>query len=694
MFEEKTYLLGCDIGGTFTDFALIDAAGGALIIEKCLTTPSDPALGVMQGLDLLAQQVPDLLQKVDTFIHGTTLVINAILERKGAKTALITTQGFRDILAMRREERYDRDDLFQVFPEPLVPRSRRVGIPERVAANGAVLIPLDEDALREAVSELVDSGVESIAVSLLHSYANSAHERRVASILNEQAPNIPVSLSVDVLPEAKEFERTSTTVTNAYCMPLISRYVDDLRSALAEKGFTGKFFLMNSNGGLTPGSTAKSLPVRMVESGPAGGAMATSHFSKLLREPSLVSFDMGGTTAKTCLIEDGKFRTTSEYEVDRTARFIKGSGIPLRVPVVDMIEIGAGGGSIASINEFGLMHVGPESAGASPGPACYGMGGMQPTVSDADLTLGYLDPEYFLGGRMHLHKGAADRSIGEMVAQPLGLSTIDAAWGIHDIVNENMAASVKAYLLERAHDPTGATLVAYGGAGPLHAYGIAKKLGIARILIPPGAGVMSALGFLSAPPAIELAKTHRVRLSQVDLDELHEVIEELRHRADELLSVSSLELPHVVSSADMRYVGQGYDVRVPIPVGGLGEEARRQIQEAFEDVYKRHYGRVYDDVDVEIVTVSVRVAAGSDSTNEPLLQKSAGAEGRAQDRERVVYLGPVRGYESVPVYRREALPSGFKETGPMIIEEKESTIVVGGDSEVTVDSYGIVAICV
>lgn len=692
MTTEQTYLLGCDIGGTFTDFALLDTNSGTLMIEKCLTTSSDPATGVLQGIEMLSQRVPSLLATVDTFIHGTTLVINAIIERKGAKTALLTTHGFRDILAMRREERYDRDDLFQIFPEPLVPRSLRIGVPERVAANGTVLLPLDEETLARVVSQLLADGIESIAVSFLHSYANADHERRVASVINMHAPDFPVSLSVDVLPEAKEFERTSTTVTNAYCMPLISKYVDQLQGALIDGGFQGKFFLMNSNGGLTPGSTAKSLPVRMVESGPAGGAMATSLFGRLLREHRLVSFDMGGTTAKTCLVENGAFRTTSEYEVDRTARFIRGSGIPLRVPVVDMIEIGAGGGSIASINEFGLMHVGPQSAGASPGPACYGLGGTQPTVSDADLVLGYLDPNYFLGGRMQLDSAAAARSITENLAQPLGLATIEAAWGIHDIVNESMAASVKAYLLERAHDPTGATMVAYGGAGPLHAYGIAKKLGIARILIPPGAGVMSALGFLSAPPSIELARTHRVKLLQADLSELRSVIEELAGRADDLLSVTLKDRTRVTCSAHMRYVGQGYDVRVSIPHNELDERARDQIQEAFEDVYKRHYGRVYDDVDVEIVTVIVKVTTGTEATNVPILQAGMKSNNIGYRRERPVYLGPDVGYTNVPVFRRETLPAGFGERGPLIIEEKESTIVVGGDSEVSVDDYGIVAI--
>ena len=504
--------IGIDIGGTFTDLIFMEEGSDRFFVGKVLTTPKDPSLGAIQGLTKLLKELSLNAGALRNIIHGTTLVANAIIERRGARTGLITTKGFRDILEMARERRYDIYDIFLEMPEPLVPRYLRKEVGERVAYDGEILVKLNQGEALEAVRELIAEGVESIAVSFLHSFRNPENELKMKGIIEGEAPEAFVSLSHEVMPEIREYERTCTTVANAYTQPLMKRYVARLRKELGRMGFKGNFFIMLSSGGITTPETAERFPVRVVESGPASGAIAASFFGKLLGARKVLSFDMGGTTAKACLISDGKPMVATDFEVARVYRFKRGSGIPIRLPVIDMIEIGAGGGSIAYIDSMGLLKVGPQSAGADPGPACYNLGGMKPTVTDADLLLGYLDPKFFLGGKMPLDKGRAERAVRESLSQILGTDAIRAAWGVQQVVDENMANAARIHAVDRGEDLKNYIMVAFGGAGPVHAYGVCRRLGIKRFVCPLGAGVISALGFLIAPISFDLMRSVLVRL--------------------------------------------------------------------------------------------------------------------------------------------------------------------------------------
>ncbi|HLE28707.1 MAG TPA: hydantoinase/oxoprolinase family protein, partial [Anaerolineales bacterium] len=508
--------LGVDVGGTFTDFVLLDDATGQVRTYKCLTTPRDPSNAIEEGIRGLATRVPGCVERLEEIIHGTTLVINAIIERKGARTGLITTQGFRDVLELGREIRYAPYDVFAEFPEPLVPRRRRLEVNERLRADGSVLRPLDESEARERVHALAGMGVESIAVCLLNSFENPAHELALKHIIAEEFPSASISISYEVLPQIREYERTSTTVTNAYVKPLTEKYLRRLYDRLASLGFRGQLFIMLSSGGVTSAETAAEFPVRIIESGPTAAVIAGQYYSRLFNLPEMFCFDMGGTTAKSCLIQGGLAGVVPTFEVGRVQRFMKGSGLAIQVPVVDLMEIGAGGGSIARMSRLGTLQVGPESAGAEPGPMCYGRGGTEPTVTDADLLLGYLDADYFLGGVMKLDVEAAKRGVEARVAKPLGVSFIQAVWGIHDLINEMMAAAAKTHIAERGGNPQVVTLAAFGGAGPVHAYGLARKLGAPRLIVPPNAGVGSALGFFTAPRAFDLVRSHKAPVLAAD----------------------------------------------------------------------------------------------------------------------------------------------------------------------------------
>jgi N-methylhydantoinase A len=462
--------LGIDVGGTFTDFVLLDDDTGQTHIYKCLTTPRDPSEAMEVGVRALAEQVPGCVEQLEEIIHGTTLVINAILERKGARTALLTTQGFRDVLELGRELRYSPYDVFAEIPEPLVPRSRRLEVDERVRADGSVLRPMDEAQARSVIGTLASSDIESVAVCLINSFENPTHELMLKRLLEKQMPAASVSVSFEVLPQIREYERTSTTVTNAYVKPLTEKYLRRLRERMGKLGFGGRLFIMLSSGGVTSVETAAQFPVRIIESGPTAAVIAGEYFSRLFDLPEMFCFDMGGTTAKSCLIQGGVAGVVPTFEVGRVQRFQRGSGLTIQVPVVDLMEIGAGGGSIAGASKLGTLQVGPESAGAEPGPICYGRGGTEPTVTDADLLLGYLDRDYFLGGTMRLDVDAAHRGLDEKVAGPLGLSVTQAAWGIHLLVNETMAAAAKTHIAERGGNPQVLTIAAFGGAGPVHAW--------------------------------------------------------------------------------------------------------------------------------------------------------------------------------------------------------------------------------
>lgn len=598
--------LGCDVGGTFTDFLIHDSTSGKITTLKVPTTPEAPEDGVMAGLKTLSAQHPDLMTDLTAVIHGTTLVINAILERKGAETGLLATMGFPDILETRREIRYDIYDIRQRFPAPLVPRRRRREVTERILADGSVDTPLDEANTLATLRELIADGVTSVAVCLIHSYANPAHEKAIARLIRDNDLPLDVSLSCDVLPEIQEFERTATTAINAYVRPKVNTYLGRMEKGLSHEGYTRPLFLMQSGGGVIAAPAARAAPVRLAESGPVGGALAARALAEAAGYKDAIAFDMGGTTAKTCLIADGEMPVTRAYEVDRVHRFKKGSGTPIAVPTVDLIEIGAGGGSFASVDTLGLLRVGPHSAAADPGPACYGRGGDRATVTDANVLLGYLDPADFLAGAMQLDIKAAEDAIARDVGAPLGLSSLEAAAAIIEVVNENMAQAARMYVTERGGDLERAVMVAFGGGGPLHAHQIARKLGVRKILIPEAAGVFSALGFLAAAPAYEVARSRPMRLADVTPEILSQTFDPLITEADAVVSQAApgAAITHK-RIAEMRYVGQGHQLRVPLD--SLNVDA---IAVAFSETYRAAYGYSYDDLEPEIVTL--RLAAVAD----------------------------------------------------------------------------------
>jgi N-methylhydantoinase A len=599
------FRIGCDIGGSFTDFILYDAGTGRIETLKVATTPDAPEDGLMQGIDALARRHPGLREGLRVLIHGTTLVINAILERKGARTALLTNAGFRDIIETRREIRYDIYDIRQDYPLPIVPRDLRLGVQGRIAADGSEVTPVDPAEVAAVLSDLQAGGIESVSVCFLNAYANPAHERAVAAVAEAAGLSLSLSLSSDVLPEIREFERFTTTTLNAYVKPRMERYLAGVERALTARGHRVPLYLMQSGGGIVTAGTARQNPVRLAESGPVGGVLAARNLARLAGFPDALAFDMGGTTAKTCLIRRGEMPVTRSYEVDRVHRFRRGSGTPLAVPTVDLIEIGAGGGSIARIDALGRLRVGPESAVADPGPACFGRGGLLPTVTDANLILGFLDPAEFAAGGIHLDRAAAEAAIARDVAGPLGLSVEQAAVAIIEIVNENMSQAARIYAAENAGDLTGTAMVAFGGGGPLHAMDIARKLKIPRIIVPEAAGVFSALGFLMAVPSYEVSRSYPRRLDAVDEGALAGVFDELRAQAAAIIAEAAPGAAQTHSLfADLRYVGQGHQLRVP-----LDATDRASMTAAFRRDYLAAYGYVYDDMAVEIVTLRVEAMA-------------------------------------------------------------------------------------
>ncbi|MCC7362193.1 MAG: hydantoinase/oxoprolinase family protein [Anaerolineales bacterium] len=681
--------LGIDVGGTFTDFVLLDDATGDIKTYKCLTTPRDPSDAIEAGLRGLAEAVPDHLSRLEEIIHGTTLVINAILERKGARTGLITTQGFRDVLELGREVRYAPYDVFAQFPEPLVPRQRRLEVAERLRADGSVLQALDETAARETVRALKALAVESVAVCLLNSFENPAHELVLKRLLAEEFPGASVSISYEVLPQIREFERTSTTVTNAYVKPLTEKYLRALYQRLAGLGFRGQLFIMLSSGGVTSAETAAEFPVRIIESGPTAAVIAGQHYSRLFNVPEMFCFDMGGTTAKSCLIRAGVAGIVPTFEVGRVQRFLKGSGLTIQVPVVDLMEIGAGGGSLARISRVGTLQVGPDSAGADPGPICYGRGGVEPTVTDADLLLGYLDPDYFLGGAMPLDAAAARRGIEQRVAEPLGVSYLQAVWGIHELINATMAAAAKTHIAERGGNPRVVTIAAFGGAGPVHAYGLARLLGAPRLVVPPNAGVGSAVGFFTAPRAFDLVRSHKAPVLSADFAEIEKLFQAMEAEGERTLRKAGATGPIAFSrSVDARFVGQGSETNLPIDPGDFTTLSPAAVRRQFDDIYTQHYGRTYPEAPVEFVSFRTRASLPVRLLELPRLPKLAGGAQRAIKGERPAYSAPARGFIPFTVYDRYQLPPDAAFAGPAIVEERESTVIVGEAARATVDEFG------
>jgi N-methylhydantoinase A len=686
--SEKSHRAGIDIGGTFTDLVLIDDASGERAIGKVLTTPDDPSEAVEQGLRGLLEREDVDASQLKTIIHGTTLVTNALIERRGTATALLTTEGFRDAVAIGTEHRYDMYDIFLEKPEPLVPRSLRYGVRERVLDDGSVLRDLDEEQVRTIAGELLELGIGAVAVSFLHGYRNPVHEQRVAEILAEEAPGVTVSLSSEVSPEIREYERTSTTIANVYVRPLVERYLQRLEERLRRLGFDGSFYVMLSNGGTASVETACRFPVRLLESGPAAGALAAAFYGEEAGFSDVLSFDMGGTTAKACLIDGGEPQTSTDFEVARVYRFKKGSGLPVKTSVIEMIEIGAGGGSIARVGPLGLPKIGPESAGADPGPACYGRGGEEPTVTDADLLLGYLDPDFFLGGRMHLDYRAAEKALRK-ISDALGVDPVKAAWGVHQVVDENMANAARVHAVERGKDPRKYLLLAFGGAGPVHAHRVARALGVPGFVAPLGAGTASAFGFLCAPLSFDLARSLYGRLDELDWDAANAALAEMEEEGRELLQASGVADEDVLVRrlGEMRYVGQGHEVGVKLPEGTLGPDDVGGISAGYRDEYRRLYGREGPDVPLEAITWRVEVSA----PRPEILQEETGGDPRALDEarkgKREIYLPENDGFAAVPVYDRYRLGPGAAFDGPAVVEERESTVIVGPDSRAEVDEW-------
>jgi N-methylhydantoinase A len=681
--------VGIDIGGTFTDLLLVDETSGRFAVAKVLTTPSEPASGVKAGLSSALADNGIAAAELGTVVHGTTLVTNAIIGRTGEPTALLTTAGFRDVLLIGREHRYDMYDVRLARPAPLVPRRLSFGVPERVLADGSVLEPLDEAAVVALGERLRALGVRAVGVCLLHAYRQPAHERRVREILEEIWPDCRVALSHEVIGEQREYERASTTVANAYVLEIMDRYLGRLEGDLHELGHRGQFLIMLSSGAVATTETARRFPVRLIESGPAAGALAAAYLGRLMGRPNLLSFDMGGTTAKACLIQDGRPTIASDFEVGRLDRFRKGSGLPIKASSVELVEIGAGGGSIARLDRFGLLKVGPDSAGAEPGPACYGRGGLEPTVTDADLVLGYLDPDYFLGGRMRLDPDAARRAIEQRLARPLELELERAAWTVHQVVNENMANAARVHAVERGRDARNFPLFAFGGAGPVHAFRVAEKLGLRELIAPFGAGVGSTIGMLAAPLAFDFVRTAAARLDALDWDEIARLLAEMEREGREVLTRSGLRDDDLAieRAADMRLIGQAHEITVelPGPSPEAGDEPR--LAQAFEASYASLYGRTPPGVPIEIVSWRVRLQGPT-----PELRLGGASDGgsgsdgaSARKSSRLAYFPELGGFEMTAVYDRYLLGPGAEIAGPAIVEERESTVVIGPGARGRVD---------
>ena len=682
--------LAIDIGGTFTDLAVV--LGSKRVSAKVLTTPRAPEEGVLAGIDMLMQRAHLAAGDIALVIHGTTLATNAIIERKGAKTALIVTQGFRDSIEMAFENRFEQYDILMDKPAPLVPRELRFGIPARLDARGNVLIPLDEAAVRGLAPVLEECGMEAVAIGYMHAYLDGRHERRTREILAGLLPGAAFALSSEVSPEIREYERWSTTVANAYVQPVMDRYLGGLAAALKAGGFGCPLLLMTSGGNVTTLETARRFPIRLVESGPAGGAILAGGLARQYGLDRVLSFDMGGTTAKICLIDGGEPQQSRSFEVARQYRFLKGSGLPLRIPVVEMVEIGAGGGSLASVDELERIKVGPESAGAEPGPACYGRGDTEPTVTDADVVLGRLDPCYFAGGTIPLNPERAGAAIDKAIGAPLGLKRLEAALSISEIVEENMANAARVHAVERGRDLRARTLIAFGGAAPLHAVRLAEKLGMTRVMVPAGAGVGSAFGFLRAPVAYEVARSRYVSLDQrFDAPLVNAVFAEMRAEAEGVVRAGEpIAALSETRTADMRYRGQGHEIAVALPPGTLTMASRAALAAAFEEAYRAAYGRTIPGLDVEIMNWTLRLAAA----RAPLPPcPPQPAERRAQPRQsRGVFSPTELAIEQVSVYYRGDLTSGSALRGPALVAEDETTIVVPTGWSARVDALETVVI--
>ncbi|TAJ90639.1 MAG: hydantoinase/oxoprolinase family protein [Reyranella sp.] len=665
--------LGIDIGGTFTDLVIHDTRTGRAVIWKESTTPDDPARGALEGTRRVLEKAGARPQEIGRVVHATTLFTNALIERKGARTGLLTTAGFGDVLEIARERKYELYDLFIEMPKPLVQRAWRREAKERLGPDGSVEIALDVDAALAEVADLVEQGVESLAICFLHSYANAAHERKIGAAVAERFQNLSLSLSSDIAPEIREYLRASTTVANAYVRPLAEIYLERLEQALRAEGIPGGLFLMLSNGGLTHVSEAKRAPVQLLESGPAAGALAGAWFGRNAGLERVLAFDMGGTTAKLALVDDGEPLVAWGFEAAREKRFLRGSGLPIQIATVELIEIGAGGGSIAHRSDLGTLNVGPESSGAQPGPACYGRGGTDATVTDADLTLGYLNADFFLGGAMKIDAAATNAAFGKL-AGVLGVEPGRAAFGVHDVVNENMAGAARVAIAERGRVPSEYALLATGGAGPVHAWHVARKLGVSRVVCPPGAGAGSTIGMLMAPARVDRVASFTTPLAGADLAAAGRIFAGLEKESLDVLRLTgaAIEGRTVRQLADMRYIGQGSEITVVLPQD-LTEAA---VKTAFEAAYKALFARTPPGAAIQFVALRLSVSAPMPGTGGKLeLPRHASAA--ALKGTRPVFFPDEGKTLPTQVWDRYALEPGVSVEGPAVFEENESTFIVG-----------------
>ena len=669
--------LAVDIGGTFTDVAL--ECGDKQFTTKTLTTKSQPETGVLAGIDTVLTQAKINPSQVETIIYGTTLATNLLIERRGAPVALVTTLGFRDVVEMRNENRFEQYDINIELPTPLVPRSQRLVVSERIGADGRILKPLNEDEVRALIPHLLEKKIQSVAVGFLHSYRNNSHEQRAREIICAEAPELDVTLSSEVSPEMREFERISTACANAYVQPLMSRHLGSLASQLRTQGLDCPLFLMLSGGGITTLETAIRFPVRLVESGPAGGAIFSSFIAKQLGLSRVLSYDMGGTTAKVCLIDDGEPHTSRTFEVAREYRFLKGSGIPINIPVIEMVEIGAGGGSIADVDSMNRIRVGPESADSEPGPASYDLGGTAPTVTDADLLLGRLDPENFAGGSIRLNVENASKALDSVIGSKLGFKTSHTALGVSEIVDENMSNAARVHAIESGVDIETYTIVAFGGAAPIHAARLAEKLNIQKIVIPPGAGVGSALGFLQAPVSYEVIRSYYQRLDDLDYHGINQLLHSMRKEATDVVEPGAQgQQTREIRTAFMRYIGQGHEVSVEIPVkleeAELDSQSSGRLTIAFETEYTRLYGRTIPSLEIEILTWSLLVSTkGSDGR---AIKMSAKSYAPDTTEFRKLMDAESGEFNDAAVYDRSSFAPGAKIEGPAIITESDTATVI------------------
>jgi N-methylhydantoinase A len=673
--------VGVDIGGTFTDVAL--DVDGTIVSAKILTDYVAPERAVVDGIRSVAEKAGVALADVDQVIHGTTLATNALIERRGARTALVTTQGFRDVIEMRTENRFEQYDLNIVLPLPLVERADRFTLSERVDAQGKVLLAPDPAEIAALAERLAAGGYESIAVGFIHAYANGAHERMVRAALLGVMPDVAVSISSEVSPQMREFERFNTVCANAYVKPAIKAYLERLRSALANLGVGCPVFVMHSGGGIISVETAAEFPVRLVESGPAGGAIFAADIARRHRLDAVLSFDMGGTTAKICLIEHQVPKTATRFEVARTYRFRKGSGMPISIPVVEMVEIGAGGGSIAGMDTLAQIRVGPQSAGSEPGPACYQRGGILPTVTDADLLLGRLDPDNFAGGTIPLSTARATTAVDDAIGASLGMDATTAAYGICEMVDENMANAGRVHAVENGKEISDFSMITFGGAGPLHAARLCEKLGISSFLVPPGAGVGSAIGFLRAPFGYQSVRTAIVRLQSFDAGMVNGIVDSMK---EEALGFVAGELrgaaPAIELTAFMRYAGQGWEIPVALPVRRFEPADAETIRRRFEEDYARFFGRAIDGLAIEIVSWSVKVSSPlPDAAAVEPVDATRTVDPTAR---RPLFDAAGQGFVDAGVYERTALLAGDRVEGPAIIVERETATVVASAFDATV----------